>query len=357
MAIALVVGHHWWQFGDRGSGALPVAFFRRVGWAGVDLFFVLSGFLISGLIFREYQRHGEFRFGRFLWRRGLRIYPGFYALLIVSIVLYRPRADLIVHEAFFLQSYLQPMWNHTWSLAIEEHFYVGLGLLVALLARWPRVRVGWRAVVVGWAVVCVACLTARTAAYTWSGYGWDNIYARTHLRIDVLLLGVALAYLYHFHRADLLRVVERIRRPLLVASLALAGLPLVLDQSSLLMCSLGLVGLSAGWAGLLLLALTATPATHPLIAAPYAAVCRIGEYSYPMYLWHMVVLTEVRGAAARWELPLAAVLIAYVVGTVLVGVGAGRLVDAPILRLRDRYFPSRSGGGPVAGGEAASSAR
>ena len=58
------------------------------GWVGVDLFFVLSGFLVSGLLFREYQRYGRIVAGRFLIRRGLKIYPGYYALLLAGIVVY-----------------------------------------------------------------------------------------------------------------------------------------------------------------------------------------------------------------------------------------------------------------------------
>src|SRR6185295_15310789 len=55
-----------------------VMWLNRVGWIGVDLFFVLSGFLVSGLLFEEYERHGTLRVGRFLVRRGFKIYPGFY---------------------------------------------------------------------------------------------------------------------------------------------------------------------------------------------------------------------------------------------------------------------------------------
>ena len=60
--------------------------FARAGWAGVDLFFVLSGFLVSGLLFREYKKTGTVRIGRFLIRRGFKIYPTFYIFLIVSFI-------------------------------------------------------------------------------------------------------------------------------------------------------------------------------------------------------------------------------------------------------------------------------
>ena len=59
-------------------------FFNRTGWAGVDFFFVLSGFLISGLLFGEHEKHGTINFKRFFIRRGLKIYPAFYVFLILT---------------------------------------------------------------------------------------------------------------------------------------------------------------------------------------------------------------------------------------------------------------------------------
>src|SRR5215472_11389614 len=62
----------------------------RACWSGVTLFFVLSGFLVSGLLFKEYQRSGEMRIGRFLIRRAIRIYPPFYVMLIgTTIIAYK----------------------------------------------------------------------------------------------------------------------------------------------------------------------------------------------------------------------------------------------------------------------------
>jgi peptidoglycan/LPS O-acetylase OafA/YrhL len=90
----------------------------------VDLFFVLSGFLVSGLLFREFQQRGEISFGRFFARRGLKIYPAFYAYLVLSIAVKLATDHPVIaarnlfSEALFLQSYLPGMQGHTWSLAI-----------------------------------------------------------------------------------------------------------------------------------------------------------------------------------------------------------------------------------------------
>src|SRR5262249_60135649 len=106
-------------------------FIHRIGWMGVDLFFVLSGFLVSGVLFREYQRHQGLQVGRFLARRGFKIYPGFYLLLLATWAMGAsagPRGAIttpqLLREAFYLQSYVPGFWSHTWSLAVEEHFYL-----------------------------------------------------------------------------------------------------------------------------------------------------------------------------------------------------------------------------------------
>jgi peptidoglycan/LPS O-acetylase OafA/YrhL len=96
------------------------------GWIGVDLFFVLSGFLVSGLLFQEHQRRGSLRWGRFLVRRGFKIYPAFYAMMAVAIAVAIRRHDLqwkpALAELLFVQNYVHGMWLHTWSLAVEEPF-------------------------------------------------------------------------------------------------------------------------------------------------------------------------------------------------------------------------------------------
>src|SRR5262245_6491508 len=101
------------------------------GWIGVDLFFVLSGFLVSGLLFKEYKRYSTVSIKNFLIRRGLKIYPAFYFLILCTILISLKwhvhfTISSCLGELFFLQNYLGALWAHTWSLAIEEHFYLFL---------------------------------------------------------------------------------------------------------------------------------------------------------------------------------------------------------------------------------------
>src|SRR6185369_5257906 len=119
IAVLLVMGVHvpaypiWSTFG---------------GW-GVDLFFVLSGFLISNLLFTEYRNSGGILLKRFFFRRALKLYPSFYFLLILTIIycviLHLPfTARQVIGEVTLTQNYVSSMWGHTWSLAVEEHFYI-----------------------------------------------------------------------------------------------------------------------------------------------------------------------------------------------------------------------------------------
>lgn len=108
VAVLLVMVHHLTPppaYAPRAGVAL-IEFAQRPSWFGVDLFFVLSGFLVSGLLFREHRLHGDLRTGRFLIRRGFKIYPSFYIFLFATFFLgvYPRRAptnwDLLVNGLF-----------------------------------------------------------------------------------------------------------------------------------------------------------------------------------------------------------------------------------------------------------------
>jgi peptidoglycan/LPS O-acetylase OafA/YrhL len=115
IAILLVIAHHY--IPPQRESIL------HVGGMGVDLFFVLSGYLICNLLFSEIKATGSVQIGRFLIRRSLKIYPAFYVFLILTLPLVHSenRAKLLP-EFFFLQQYVPHIWQHTWSLSVEETF-------------------------------------------------------------------------------------------------------------------------------------------------------------------------------------------------------------------------------------------
>src|SRR5690349_16724000 len=205
VAVLLVLGRHLWNPENCHSEWLRPIFqaWYRGGWVGVDLFFVLSGYLVSGLLFQSYRRHGELNIGRFLIRRGFKIYPGFWLLLVTTLVV-APLAKFpvldsskILSESLFLQSYLEGAWNHTWSLAVEEHFYLLLPLLLAaLLQLRKRGDNPFWLLLPGFGVVAVAMLGLRIYTAATVPFDYSTHMFPTHLRLDSLLMGTTLAYLH-----------------------------------------------------------------------------------------------------------------------------------------------------------------
>ena len=205
IAILMVLGHHAGQAIAllHGSNGYTV-YWERVGWAGVDLFFVLSGFLISGLLFSSYQERSRLDVSRFYIRRGLKIWPAFYTLIAIGVLIDAARGhhittNYLLSELFFLQDYFHSIWGITWSLAVEEHFYLILPLVLLLMIRLDRER-PFAAMPYVFAGIAIFSLTCRFAV------GWKEngivdywvCYFPTHLRMDGLMFGVLLCYCQRF---------------------------------------------------------------------------------------------------------------------------------------------------------------
>ncbi|MFO0653193.1 MAG: acyltransferase [Polyangiales bacterium] len=214
IAIVLVLSHHLQRCPPTVSPIVRAVFdvAHLGGWIGVDLFFVLSGFLVSGLIFREHVARGSFQPARFLIRRGFKIYPAFYVLLLVTLFDLEDRINIstanLWGEVFFLQNYLGAIWNHTWSLAVEEHFYL---LLSALLFAWSRRRATNPFAGLVWLTPLVMFVTlALRLASCIRGHAPYQTHWATHFRVDSLLFGVLLSWLFHYQPEALrARVAER----------------------------------------------------------------------------------------------------------------------------------------------------
>ncbi len=344
------------------SGPAPLLAVAHVwqvcGWAGVDLFFVLSGFLVSGLLFREYQRAGRIRLGYFLIRRGLKIYPGFYVALVLTI----PLALFVGIEltgwrvfvtAAFVQNYwfldLPELWQHTWSLAVEEHFYFMIGAFLLWLTRSPRVD-PFGPLRVTFVLVPLLLLGLRVLVVRHTD-DFFSVFYPTHLRFDSLLFGVALAYAYHLHPERLAAFSRRWFWWLLGGGLLLVAPSLVLPVGeSAFMQTGGLTALYLGFGALLLVALYWPWKVARPVDLGLSGLAAIGVYSYSIYLWH-IPLRWYSESLLRMVLDHPPYLLrfgVYMVGTLGVGIFMAKLVEFPILRIRDRYFPSRSA--PLGGG-------
>ena len=339
LAVVLVLGAHL-ELPDQANGFLRA--WKHGGWVGVDLFFVLSGFLVSGLLFREHRQTGSLRVTRFLIRRGFKIYPAFWVMLAVTIGLKlaggKPiPGQALVGELLFLQNYLGGLWNHTWSLAVEEHFYFGIGIFFgvrAFLRRGDPFTIVPRLFL----VVACACQALRVANFwLFPEYSHGPWLFATHIRIDSLLFGVLLSYLHAYGNLE-----GRLR--------AVPGWVLVTSGCVLLAPAFvfplethkwvpvfGVTLFYLGSGCLLLAALRIRTSRNPVLVLGGV----LGGASYSMYLWHMPVNTWGTRLVAEglgWT-GFGPYLVTYLLGALGFGFLMSKLVEWPALRWRDRWFP------------------
>ena len=328
--------------GLRGLAVAAVLLFHqqellRGGYLGVDLFFVLSGFLITSLLVDEYAAKGSIDLRHFWVRRARRLLPALLAM-IPAIALYARtlaaktelaslRADAVATLAYvanwraifakrsYWEMFASPSpLEHTWSLAIEEQFYVAWPLLVALAFRLARGRV--RPLFV--TTVALAVASALTMAALYDGGDTTRVYLGTDTRGAAILFGAALA-LSGFTRA---RAAAHAAVDVLGA-VALAGLGFAwwsLDGQSDFLYRGGfwlteLAGLA------LVTCAVGRPDGVVARALSFAPLRGLGTISYGVYLWHWpiyVVLSEERVhlhgialLALRLGLTLAIALVSY----------------------------------------------
>lgn len=383
VAILLVLIRHLPPTKLHSTGAINavVLWISSIGHIGVDLFFVLSGFLISGLIYSEYDRYDGFRPGRFLWRRGLKIWPSYFVAyggmtcLRVAAELWKGNparagdlASNAVCDVVFLQNYwswpCEP-WSHSWSLAVEEHFYTVFAILAALLAWHARVRhkqgkQAFSVLLPAAVLVAIVALGLRILDCFPNYHGGFAAYYQSHMRADSLFCGVALGYLARYRMTDGLRRLAR--WPMVTLALISAAIwpTLFPIHHSPWAESIGitLVYLSFAFA-VLSASLHSDFGRYSRGVSGWLmrGIAKVGIYSYTIYLAHAVIF-GIPGVETMRQRLLAWLLHGFTETTVLwvdrsiywiaaiaLGVALSHAVERPFLRLRERIAPSRSKSG------------
>lgn len=341
------------------ASADPLTFaarkFAASGWAGVDLFFVLSGFLITGILLDTVGRPRYWR--SFLARRALRIFPLYYATLI-GVFLIAPafRGMMTVEAAFALdaierdqawywfygQNWLYAIrgaWpeervlNHFWSLAIEEQFYLIWPLVVCLFTRRQLFRICLGLSGLALSLRCGLLLNGVPGVVT---------YVMTVTRVDSLCSGAVMAILIRDRR-----FLQNIG-PWLPAAAFISGLGLlgcdacwhVLQSQSVPAYSIG-HSLLAVTFGLMIGACAAVPERH-LLARIFSLrpMLTLGKYSYAMYVFHRFVHAAV--VACDWSVvpePLQGwgIFMATLLGTLLASLISWHVIEKPCLSWKDSF--------------------
>lgn len=331
LSILGVLWHHSGTPGDRGATIL------NRGFLGVDLFFVISGFLIVTLLLRERRRTGTISLRGFYARRSLRIFPPYYLMLaiVAGIELLHPgkSSQAIWHDLPYAASYvanfvtMQSLLAITWSLATEEQFYL---LAPTALRLMPRLF--------PWIVVPIAYLLLSALPFGVLPWLRTPVFFR-ETTYGPILLGVLLAHVLDDPRSY--RWASRWLgwrwSPLLTGGILLltmcqptpdvAGWPRILIH----------------FAMVLLVASCVVREDHvlrPLLA--FWPVRRVGAVSYGIYLFHHLVLWVVTVALARVGIASSLALFAGVtLGTWAVAEVSYRGYEARFLALKTRFEPTR----------------
>ncbi|HUZ30410.1 MAG TPA: acyltransferase family protein [Solirubrobacteraceae bacterium] len=322
----------------------------RGGFVGVDVFFVLSGFLITSLLLHEGAVSHTIRLGRFWLARARRLLPAALLVVIVSVVvialffrsdLRQLRGDalasvfyfnnwhqILAHRSYFEHFARPSLLQHFWSLSVEEQFYLVWPPVLLLLLRW-RVRRGQIAL----GALVLALTSAVLMAVLFNGtVDHTRIYFGTDTHATPILLGVALACCW-----PTMQEVARIRPPAqrTLDLVGAAGVVLVLvtmtawpDYSPFVYRG-GLVIAALGAA--LLIASASHPGTRTGRVLGSAPLVWIGKRSYGVYLWHWPIMALTR-PNLDVQMPLVVLVALQAALTVVLAAASYRYLEMPIRR-------------------------
>jgi peptidoglycan/LPS O-acetylase OafA/YrhL len=295
----------------------------------IDVFFVASAYYITSLLIRDIERHGRIGYRDFYRRRFARIIPPVIAM-VASYLLYRlffggPFSTALGHAAIVL-SYISNWWmifdpknmedlGHTWSLSVEEQFYILWPVTFAFLVR--RIGVTWRLVVSICAIGLAIWIWRICLAY--QGVDWMRMYTALDTRSDALMVGSAMAVILRLAPAGKYPIFDR----------CLPGLawPLLLYWGAITLFFWSysgptynyyyfgsmICGIIPGTLALIMLIRTSGTICHRIFERPEAVF--LGRIFYGIYLWHYPLLYFMQSIEHRWIRLLIGLPLSVLIGT------------------------------------------
>lgn len=312
------------------------------GFLGVDVFFVISGFLITSLLLEEREKFGRVSFRKFYLRRALRLLPALAGVLVTACLLAAVLGSLsfvglspfrllsiVAYFMNWVRAFESPQpWllGHFWSLSVEEQFYSIWPALLLLLLYFKRSE---RTVILVVAAGIVISFAMKAILFL-NGAGQQRIIFGSDTRAEPILMGCLLALLLHWN------VLPRFFFQH-TGQLAIGGL--IVGFLFVLFAAQDFAGMYFG--GFSLFAISATAIILQIALEPLAALTRglrnpwlvwIGKRSYGIYLWHWPIFKLAKaGSRGPWVfIPLA------LVATFIIATASYRYIESPFLRLKQR---------------------
>ncbi len=343
--------------GLRGIAVLAVMAYHtytpltRGGFIGVDVFFVLSGFLITTLLLQEWNQNGAINLKNFYARRALRLLPAVFTLSLVWLLyisLFRPEHFTETFKAILFVLFYCANWakafgqgelgwrdslGHTWSLSVEEQFYL---LWPALLVALLRLRLERRWILS--LLVTGIAASAVTRASLWaSGSSAMRLFNGLDTRADALLIGCTVGLLATYNLLPQTRGFLLTIKGLAIGSaLLLAYLVFRANWSAGYMYLSGFT-VVAGAAAIILIELLGSPSKLVLLILEAPLLVWVGRLSYGLYLWHLplyrITVPVVTHPEWTWYERLGLrFAVTFVVASL-----SFYLIEQPCLRLKHRF--------------------
>lgn len=264
------------------------------GFLGLDIFFVLSGFLITSILLSEISRTGEIRLRRFYWHRLMRLTPPLF-LLVILYLLVAPQLwpDYGGHlrdaglALAYLGDYGRAIWHvpnmlrHTWSLAVEAHFYLVWPFILIVISRFsdkiPLIT----------GLVALYLLATTWRLYGWvSGQEWAMVYYRFDTRLSGLVLGALVAAMFYQRKKIAIRMGF-----ILIALLAPLFFVAKFRWGDMAQLQIGISGMELATVLVIIAIMKRSRLVGWLGSAPMAY---IGRISYGLYLFHYPAMLYLR---------------------------------------------------------------
>jgi peptidoglycan/LPS O-acetylase OafA/YrhL len=326
------------------------------GWIGVDLFFVLSGYLIANQVLAGVNRGEQLSLAAFYARRAFRTWPAYWVVLACYFLfpswMGGNTPPPLWRFLTFTQNFNLPTgtaFSHAWSLCVEEQFYLVLPLAVLVGLKFGRRR---RQIWYALGLLPLLGITAR--AFLWTRYGpawkgnlngyYPHIYYSTLCRFDEFLPGIAVAILRQSHPDIWRRLMVRGRLLSALAAVCVSVASYVayarfVDDQNGYMPFMTVFGYSILALLFAVAVMAASSPSSPISRVRIPGAYHLALWSYSIYLSHKAVgniLAQALGplGVSPWMLFFAVAGVSLVIGALLY-----YLIEQPFMRLRDRWFP------------------
>jgi peptidoglycan/LPS O-acetylase OafA/YrhL len=341
LSIIAVIGFHGEWAGFSGGGR------------GVDLFYVISGYLIAWLLLKEKSKYGSVSLKLFYYRRMLRILPAFYVFLagywimcqFIFADFKKELGQSLVIAGTYSTNIMIGWFNydvllaHTWSLSMEEQFYLIFPAVIAFTSRTKAIIIACSVIIClpFWRFIIYMMSDSNISVYRFA-YSPDT-------RMDTIIIGCLIALIMVDANANKAAKKWFSHASVFVAGIIIiAGAIILSEQSKFFMSTIGYTLIAAGVSVILLFALSNPDhSVNRFIATKPLQI--IGRLSYALYLWHPASLGIANKVAYHTDIHWQGIVqvVAYVGIAFTCAIASYFLVERPFLHLKDRYTIVRAG--------------